>query len=224
MCTWLLHSNTLLLHQLIYPLLSLLLQDHRAPSVGLFLLGLSAGLCALPLSNPVLICLQTDLEWAGEILAPPLVSFGFLWLSQDHATAHVLLIGSGLLPLLCDWLSPDGLMVMTRCLALSSLSCSLTVCLFAGNATGALGSVALSLPSLVAPRVVLHSLTPLISQGALEGLLKWLLKGSMAVGCIASKRALGVYLEDLKNWDWCYSLTKDIPWLTQRYTDRIDCK
>lgn len=187
-----------------------LFRDHRAPSVGLFLLGLSAGLCTLPLSNPVLISLQTELEWAGEILAPPLVSFGFLWLSQDHATAHVLLIGSGLLPVLCDYLSKDGLMVMTRCLALSSLSCSLTVCLFAGNAIGALGSVALSLPSLVAPRVTFQSFAPLISPGATEGLLKWLLKGFMAVGCLASKRALNMYLEELKDWTDgnCYSLSK----------------
>uniref|UniRef100_A0A3B4ZTD0 Uncharacterized protein n=1 Tax=Stegastes partitus TaxID=144197 RepID=A0A3B4ZTD0_9TELE len=130
-------------------------------------------------------------EWAGELLAPALVSFDFLWLSQDHNTAHVLLCGSCLLLGLSDWLSADSLTVMTRCLGLSSLSCCLTVCLFAGNALGALGGVGLSLPLLVAPA---NSLAPLISAAATEGLMKWLLKGSMSIGCWASTQALGKYL------------------------------
>ncbi|KAM9404232.1 transmembrane protein 276-like [Salvelinus alpinus] len=179
-----------------------LFKDHRAPAVGFFLLGLSSGLCTLPLSfSPYLTSVQGDLEWAGEVLAPPLVSFGFLWLSEDRNTANILLIGSALLPVLCDWLSADELMLMSRCLALSAISCSLTVCLFAGNAVGALASVALSLPQMVAPRVGVKTLAPLVSPGATVGLLKWLLKGSMAVGCWASEKALSKYLLELKELD-----------------------
>lgn len=181
--------------------LSLSLQDHRAPSVGMFLLGLSAGLCTLCLPSPYLTSLQNDLEWAGEVLATPLVSFGFLWLSEDHNTAHILLIGSCLFLGLSDWLSADGLMLMTRCLALSSLSCCLTVCLFAGNALGALGSVALSLPSLVSPGVGAKTLAPLISPAAADGLLKWLLKGSMSLGCWASMVALSKFMLEVRVWD-----------------------
>uniref|UniRef100_A0A3P8SLX2 Uncharacterized protein n=1 Tax=Amphiprion percula TaxID=161767 RepID=A0A3P8SLX2_AMPPE len=121
------------------------LQNHRGPSVGLFLLGLSAALCLLPSSGSNLSSLQREAVWAGELLAPALVSFDFLWLSQDRNTAYILLCGSCLLLGLSDWLSADSLTAMTRCLGLSSLSCSLTVCLFAGNAVGALGGVALSL-------------------------------------------------------------------------------
>uniref|UniRef100_A0AAQ5X2W2 Uncharacterized protein n=1 Tax=Amphiprion ocellaris TaxID=80972 RepID=A0AAQ5X2W2_AMPOC len=123
----------------------------EGPSVGLFLLGLSAALCLLPSSGSNLSSLQREAVWAGELLAPALVSFDFLWLSQDRNTAYILLCGSCLLLGLSDWLSADSLTAMTRCLGLSSLSCSLTVCLFAGNAVGALGGVALSLPLLVAP-------------------------------------------------------------------------
>lgn len=170
------------------------LQDHRAPSVGLFLLGLSAALCILHPSSSYLTSIQGEVEWAGEVLAPALVSFDFLWLSEDHNTAHVLLCGSCLLLGLCDWLSADAVTMMTRCLGLSSLSCCLTVCLFAGNALGALGSVALSLPSLVALRVGTNTFAPLISP---EGLLKWLLKGSMSVGCWASTQALSKFLLDV---------------------------
>lgn len=173
------------------------LQDHRAPSVGLFLLGLSAALCILHPSSSYLTSIQGEVEWAGEVLAPALVSFDFLWLSEDHNTAHVLLCGSCLLLGLCDWLSADAVTMMTRCLGLSSLSCCLTVCLFAGNALGALGSVALSLPSLVALRVGTNTFAPLISPAATEGLLKWLLKGSMSVGCWASTQALSKFLLDV---------------------------
>ncbi|XP_026149195.1 kinesin-like protein KIFC3 isoform X3 [Mastacembelus armatus] len=126
-----------------------LFKDHRAPSVGLFVLGLSAALCFFHLSSSYLISLQRDAEWAGQVLAPVLVSFDFLWLSQDHNTAQILLCGSCLLLGLCDWLSADTLVVLTRCLGLSSLSCCLMVCLFAGNPLGALGGVALNLPLLV---------------------------------------------------------------------------
>ncbi|KAK2844492.1 hypothetical protein Q5P01_011151 [Channa striata] len=42
-----------------------LFQNHRAPSVGLFLLGLSAALCILRPSSSYLISLQRDAEWAG---------------------------------------------------------------------------------------------------------------------------------------------------------------
>ncbi|XP_008283903.1 uncharacterized protein LOC103360048 [Stegastes partitus] len=171
-----------------------LFKNHRGPSVGLFLLGLSAALCLLPPCGSNLSSLQREAEWAGELLAPALVSFDFLWLSQDHNTAHVLLCGSCLLLGLSDWLSADSLTVMTRCLGLSSLSCCLTVCLFAGNALGALGGVGLSLPLLVAPA---NSLAPLISAAATEGLMKWLLKGSMSIGCWASTQALGKYLLDV---------------------------
>ncbi|XP_070692186.1 transmembrane protein 276-like [Pempheris klunzingeri] len=174
-----------------------LFKDHRAPSVGLFLLGLSAALCIVHPSGSYLTSIQKEAEWAGEVLAPALVSFDFLWLSEDHNTAHILLCGSCLLLGLCDWLSADALTVMTRCLGLSSLSCCLTVCLFAGNALGALSGVALSLPLLVAPKVGAITFAPLISPAAAEGLVKWLLKGSMAVGCWASTRALSMFLLDV---------------------------
>lgn len=174
-----------------------LFKDHRAASVGFFLLGLSAALCALHPSSSHLTSVQREVEWAGEVLAPALVSFDYLWLSEDHNTAHTLLLGSCLLLGLCDWLSADALTMMTRCLGLSSLSCCLTVCLFAGNALGALGSVALSLPSLVAPRVGANTFAPLVSPAATEGLFKWLLKGSLSVGCWASTQALRKFLSDV---------------------------
>ncbi|XP_074509928.1 transmembrane protein 276-like [Sebastes fasciatus] len=175
-----------------------LFKDHRAPSVGLFLLGLSAALNILhPSSSSYPASIQREAEWASEVLAPALVSFDFLWLSEDHNTAHILLCGSCLLLGLCDWLSADALTLMTRCLGLSSLSCCLTVCLFAGNALGGFGGVALSLPLLVAQRVRTDTFAPLISPAATEGLIKWLLKGSMSVGCWASTRALSKFLLDV---------------------------
>ena len=172
------------------------LQVHRAPAVGFFLVACSSGLSALPCS-PLLASVQKDLQWVAEILGPATVSFGFLWLSDDHSTAYVLLTGSALLSTLTDWLSRDGLAVMSRCLALSSLSCSLTVCLFAGNTLGVLGSVALSLPALVA----LNSTSPLISPEVAGGLLKSVLIGTMTLGCWSIRQALDVYLQDLKVWD-----------------------
>ncbi|XP_062278989.1 uncharacterized protein LOC133983809 [Scomber scombrus] len=174
-----------------------LFKDHRAPSIGLFMLGLSAGLCISHPSSSFLSSLQKEAEWAGEVLAPALVSFHFLWLSEDHNTAHILLCGSCLLLGLCDWLSADALTLLTRCLGLSSLSCCLTVCLFAGNALGALGGVALSLPLLVAPGVGTNCFAPLISPAATEGMLKWLLKGFMSIGCWASTQALDKFLLDI---------------------------
>ncbi|XP_035528329.1 uncharacterized protein LOC118335931 [Morone saxatilis] len=176
-----------------------LYKNHRAPSVGLFLLGVSAALCIFHPSSSYLTSIQREAEWASEVLAPALVSFDFLWLSEDRNTAHILLCGSCLLLGLCDWLSADALTMMTRCLGLSSLSCCLTVCLFAGNAFGAFGGVALSLPLLVAPRVRTNTLAPLISPAAIEGLMKWLLKGSMSVGCWASTQALRKFLLDVSD-------------------------
>lgn len=179
------------------PCVHLSLQDHRAPSVGFFLLGLSAALCILHPSSSYITSIQREAEWAGEVLAPALVSFDFLWLSEDHNTAHILLCGSCLLLGLCDWLSADALIMMTRCLGLSSLCCCVTVCMFAGNALGALGGVTLSLPLLVAPRVGTNTFAPLIFPAATEGLIKWLLKGSMSVGCWASTQALSKFLLDV---------------------------
>ncbi|KAL0985475.1 hypothetical protein UPYG_G00157360 [Umbra pygmaea] len=179
-----------------------LFKDHRAPAVGFLLLSLSAGFCTLPLpSSLYLTSLQGDLEWVGEALAPPLVSFGFLWLSEDQLTAHFLLLGTTLLPVLCDRLSADEMKLMSRCLALSAFSCSLTVCLFSGNALGALGSVALSLPQMVSPKVTVKALAPLVSPGDTVGLLNWLLKASMTIGCWASEKALSRYLSELKELD-----------------------
>lgn len=178
-----------------------LFKDHRAPSVGFLLVACSSALAVLPLSSPSLTSAQKDLEWAAEALGPVLCAFGFLWLSQDHSTAFVLLLGSALLPLLADWLSADGLVVMSRCVGLSALSCSLTVCLFAGNAPGVVGSVALSLPALVAPRVRGASLGSITSSRAARGLLRWLLKAAMAGGCWTTKMALKKFLHDLKAWD-----------------------
>nr|XP_046254635.1 uncharacterized protein LOC124064323 isoform X1 [Scatophagus argus] len=174
-----------------------LFKDHRASSVGLFVLGITAAVCIAHPSGSGITSAQREAEWAGEVLAPALVSFDFLWLSEDHSTAHILLCGSCLLLGLCDWLSADALTVMTSCLGLSSLSCCLTVCLFASNALGALGSVALSLPLLVAPRAGANTFAPLLSPAAAEGLIKWLLKGSMSFGCWASTKALGKFLLDV---------------------------
>lgn len=174
-----------------------LFKDHRAPSVGIFVLGLSAALCVFHPSSSYLTSIQREAEWAGEVLAPALVSFDFLWLSEDHNTAHILLCGSCLLLGLCDWLSTDTVTVMARCLGLSSLSCCLTVCLFAGNALGALGGVALSLPLLVTLRDGTNTLALFISPPATEGLVKWLLKGSMSLGCWASTQALNKFLLDV---------------------------
>uniref|UniRef100_A0A3Q3VU65 Uncharacterized protein n=1 Tax=Mola mola TaxID=94237 RepID=A0A3Q3VU65_MOLML len=173
------------------------LQDHRAPSLGLFLLGISAALCIFHPSSSYPSSIQREAEWAVEVLAPALVSFDLLWLSEDHNTAHILLFGSCLLLGLYDWLSADTLTVITRCLGLSSLSCCLTVCLFAGNAFGALGGVALSLPLFVASSMRTNSFAPLISGAAAEGVLKWLLKVSMSVGCWASTQALHKFLLDV---------------------------
>ncbi|XP_018596214.1 uncharacterized protein LOC108927415 [Scleropages formosus] len=175
-----------------------LFKDHRASAVGLFLVGLSAGLSSLAISSPALISLEEDLEWAGAVLGPALVSFDFLWLSEDRLTAHVVLMCSALLPMPRDWFSQEGLVLLSRCLALSSLSCSLTVSLFTGNGAGALASVALSLPTLVAPKGTPGSLASLVTREAAQGPLTWLLKGLMAVGCLSTKRALGTYLLDLK--------------------------
>ncbi|XP_029928005.1 uncharacterized protein LOC115373651 [Myripristis murdjan] len=174
-----------------------LFKDHRAPSVGLFLLGLSAGLCTLRPSSSYLASLLSEAEWASEVLAPALVSFGFLWLSEDRNTAHILLCGSCLFLALCDGLSSDALTLMTRCLVLSSLSCCLTVCLFSSNAVGALGSVALSAPVLVAPKVGAEAVVPLLSPAVTE----WLLKGSLSVGCWASTRGLNKFLLEVRTWD-----------------------
>ncbi|RVE62569.1 hypothetical protein OJAV_G00158750 [Oryzias javanicus] len=170
-----------------------LFKDHRGPSVGLFLLGLSATLYVLLPSSSHL----ASLTWAGEVLAPVLVTFDFLWLSEDHSTAWILLFGSCLLLGLSDWLSPDTLTVLTRCLGLSSLSCCLMVCLFAGNVLGAAGGVALSLPLLVVQQVETAVVAPLVAPAATEGLMKWLLNGLLSVGCWASTRALGQFLLDV---------------------------
>lgn len=175
------------------------LQDHRAPSVGLFLLGNSAALCLLrpSSSSSYLTSIQSQVEFASELLAPTLVSFDFLWLSKDQNTAHILLLGSCLLLGVYDWLSADALPVLTRCLGLSSLSCTLTVCLFASNAAGAVGALALSLPLLMAPGVATSTVTPLVSAAASDVVLKGFLKGSMCVGCWASTTALHKFLVDV---------------------------
>ncbi|KAL2083913.1 hypothetical protein ACEWY4_019431 [Coilia grayii] len=179
-----------------------LFKDHRAPAVGFFLVACSAALAVLP-SSPWSAPLQADMQWVAEVLSPAMVSFGFLWLSDDHSTAYTLLTGSALLSMLADWLSRHGLAVMSRCMAMSSLSCSLTVCVFAGNTLGILGSVALSVPALVA----LNSASPLVSPAAAGGLLKLGLIAVMTVGCSAIRRALEMYVQDLKRWDRSNILT-----------------
>ncbi|KAM3614487.1 uncharacterized protein V6R79_015187 [Siganus canaliculatus] len=171
-----------------------LFKKHRAPSVSLFILGISAAFGTLPSSSSYITSIQRDIEWAGVVLAPALVSFDFLWISEDRNTAYIVLCGSCLLLGLSDWLSADALTVMTRCLGLSSLSCCLTVCLFAGNALGVCGGVALSLPLLVAPTVGTKTLESLVAPGAVDGLLDGFLKGSMSFGCWASTQALDKFL------------------------------
>ncbi|XP_030248632.1 uncharacterized protein LOC115566782 [Sparus aurata] len=174
-----------------------LFKNHRAPSVGLFLLGLSAALCIFPSSISYFASIQREAEWAGEVLAPALVSFDFLWLSEDRHTAHILLCGSCLLLGLSDWISADALTLMTRFLGLSSLSCCLTVCLFASNALGAFGGVALSLPLLMAQSIETNTFATHFSTAANDCPTKWLLKGSMSLGCWASTQALGKFLLDV---------------------------
>uniref|UniRef100_A0A671W5K0 Uncharacterized protein n=1 Tax=Sparus aurata TaxID=8175 RepID=A0A671W5K0_SPAAU len=167
--------------------------SYRAPSVGLFLLGLSAALCIFPSSISYFASIQREAEWAGEVLAPALVSFDFLWLSEDRHTAHILLCGSCLLLGLSDWISADALTLMTRFLGLSSLSCCLTVCLFASNALGAFGGVALSLPLLMAQSIETNTFATHFSTAANDCPTKWLLKGSMSLG-LPSKGTI------CKNW------------------------
>lgn len=173
------------------------LQDHRAPSVGFFLLGLSAAVDIVPSSTSHINAFQKQAEWAGEVLAPALVSFDFLWLSQDLNTANILLCGSCLLLGLWDWVSADTLTVLTHTLSLSSLSCCLIVCLFASQGLGALGGVALSLPLLMTPQVGTSTLTPLVSSAASDRLVKWVLKGFLTIGCWASTKALSKFLLDV---------------------------
>ena len=179
----------------------LFLQDHRAPSLAFFLLGLSAIQCTLSPLGPHLAYLQHEMEWASEILVSSLIAFDFLWLSEDHNTAHILLCGSCLFLGLSDCLSADTLVVMTHCVGLSSLSCSLTVCLFSSNGWGAIGSVALSLPSLVGLRVGVQVLSPLLSPGASEGAVKWILKGSLLLGSWATRQGLQRFLLEVRTWD-----------------------
>ncbi|KAK0134566.1 hypothetical protein N1851_029837 [Merluccius polli] len=178
-----------------------LFKDHRAPSLAFFLLGLSAVQCTLSPFCPGLAYLQNELEWASEIMVSSLVAFDLLWLSEDHNTAHILLCGSFLFLGLSDCLSADTLVLMTHCLGLSSLSCSLTVCLFSNNGLGAVGSLALSLPSLVGIRVGVEVLSPLLSPVASEGLIKWILKGSLSLGCWAATWGLNHFLLEVRTWD-----------------------
>lgn len=156
-------------------------QNHRAPSLGFFVLGISAGLSTIASFTTDINSLPKEVSWAAEVLALTLVSFEFLWLSEDHNTAYVLLCGTCLLLGLSDLLSADAFTVMTHCLYLSSLSCCLTVCLFTGNALGAVAGVALTLPLSMAPTA------------ATEGVIKWLLSGSLCVGCWASTHALSIF-------------------------------
>lgn len=74
------------------------------------------------------------------------------------------------------------------------------VCLFAGNASGALGAVALILPLFVTPNVGTTTFASLISASAAEGVMVWLLNGSLSVGCWASTRALHKYFLDVTEW------------------------
>lgn len=180
----------------------LFLQDHRAPSLAFFLLGLSAVQCTLSPFCPHFATLQNEMEWASEILVSSLVAFDLLWLSADHNTAHILLCGSCLFLGLSDCLSEDTLVWMTYCLSLSSLSCSLTVCLFSSNGLGAVGCLALSLPSLVGLSVGVKFLSPLLSPGASEGVFKCILKALLSFGCWATTHGLNHFLLELKTWDW----------------------
>lgn len=160
-----------------------LFKDHRAPSLGFFILGLSAILSSMTFFTTCFSFLpKEDLSWAAEVLAVALLSFEFLWLSEDHNTAYILLCGSCFLVALCDWLSEDSFSVMTHCLCLSSLSCCLTVCLFTGNVLGAIGAVALTLHL-----AMLSTITE-------NGLMEWILRIFSSVGCWASTHALRIFL------------------------------
>uniref|UniRef100_A0A8C6T1W0 Uncharacterized protein n=1 Tax=Neogobius melanostomus TaxID=47308 RepID=A0A8C6T1W0_9GOBI len=166
-------SNILLTVTALYSSYSL------APSLGFFMLGLSAGLSSMAsLTTHFSSLPKEDMSWSAEVLALTLLSFEFLWLSEDHNTAFILLCGSCSLVALCDWLSADAFSVMTHCLCLSSLSCCLTVCLFTGNLLGAIGGVALTLP------------LAMLSTAAENGLMEWILRVFLSVGCWVSPRAL----------------------------------
>nr|XP_021330029.1 uncharacterized protein si:ch1073-443n13.2 [Danio rerio] len=173
-----------------------LFKNHRASSLGFLLIGCSSILSFL---SPTNHNITNDLKWAGESLGPVFFTFDLLWLSDDHITARILLIGSSFFIILSDWLSSDGLVIMSRCLAFSTLSCSLTVCAFAENVAGAVGSVALSLPLLVSPRNRSGALGFLMLPT--EGLLRGMLNVIMAFGCWTTRKALNKFLIDLKSWD-----------------------
>ncbi|CAN9514283.1 unnamed protein product [Ophioblennius macclurei] len=176
-----------------------LFKNHRGPSVGLFALSVSAAFSTFRPRSSYLTTLQREAQWAAEVLAPALVSFDYLWLSEDRNTAYVLLCGSWLLLGAADWLSADTLTVMTHCLGLSSLSCCLTVCLFAGNALGALGGVALNLPLLVTVDSETNTVVSLISPAVSGFLPSWLLKGSLSIGCWTSRLALEKFRLDVND-------------------------
>lgn len=160
-----------------------LFKNHRAPSLGFFMLGLSAGLSTIASFTTYFNSLpREDVSWAAKVLTLTLLSFEFLWLSEDHNTAYILLCGSCLLVALCDWLSEDAFSVMTHCLCLSSLSCCLTVCLFTGNSWGAVGGLALTLP------------LAMMSTATANGLIEWILTVFSSFGCWASTQALGIFL------------------------------
>ncbi|XP_066547119.1 transmembrane protein 276-like [Amia ocellicauda] len=169
-----------------------LFKDHRAPAVGLFLLACSAAVGVLP--GPLLAGLQRDVEWAGYVVGPALVSFGYLWLSEDRGTAYMLLGGLALLAALRDRLSEETVAVLSRCVALSSLASSLTVCLFTASFAGALGSLALSLPALLGPEVRDLGVIPLFTVKTSEAILSCL----MSLGSLATERALRWYQLELK--------------------------
>ncbi|KAK6490581.1 hypothetical protein HHUSO_G5161 [Huso huso] len=171
---------------------------HRAPAAGLFLLACSGAagslLSVLPPSlRWAVFETQQDLCWIGCLLGPVLVSFEFLWLSEDSFTGNTLLGGAVLATVLTDWLSDEGRVLVTRCVQLSSLGCALTVCFFTANHIGLLGNLAMNLAALVIPEVRGQRLQPAVLAEVTEVILNCL----MSLGSLVTQRALRRYTQEL---------------------------
>ncbi|XP_041101001.1 uncharacterized protein LOC121312995 isoform X1 [Polyodon spathula] len=171
---------------------------HRAPAGGLFLIACSGAAGSLLSMLPPSLRWaefepQQDLCWIGCLLGPALVSFEFLWLSEDSFTGNTLLGGAVLAAVLTNWLSDEGCVLITRCVQLSSLGCALTVCFFTANHSGLLGNLALNLAALIIPEVRGQKLQPAVLSDVTEVVLNCL----MSLGSVVTERALRRYTQEL---------------------------
>ncbi|XP_051791774.1 transmembrane protein 276-like [Erpetoichthys calabaricus] len=175
---------------------------HRAPAIGILLTAFSSvfrsvtSLVPLPGSSQ-LQDLQDDLFWTSCLFAPALVSFGFLWLSEDRTTGNTLLCGSLLAASLSDWFSEYSRVLIGRFMVISSLSCSLTVCAFTGNVKGLFGNLVLNLVYLSFPTVREQSLIPWVTGEFAETVLNmW-----MFFGIVITQQALHGFKREGDDWD-----------------------